>query len=509
MGASELGMLVARVLSGDKGTHEIASTDRDKVCLLSNGMLYIAQSYKQDMAVLAYIQLLKHRRFQYTIEYVSVTDIQRLYAEHAGVPGGGRQDESFRQKEVQQIVMEAVAKGASDIHFINGENTTTVFMRIDGFVEQVHVLKAEDGNALCATIYTSMTDVADTNYKQGQCQDGRVKKEFLQSCGLFGARISTRPTDDGNYFVLRLLPNNGKKVSLAQLGYEEQVQIPLIRRMTTRTTGINIFTGATGSGKSTTLHALMSEMHVNTRGRTRILTIEDPPEYPIEGAVQTPLICDRDSPEAVAAEWVRSISSSMRLDPDVMMVGEMRDRESASTAFRAAMTGHGVWTTLHANNALQALDRLIDMGVTESFVTDAALVTGLINQSLCATNCPDCKRAYKRYKRQVAPELQERIEQYCNPEMLFLRGNDKACKTCGGKGYKGRTVIAEVCVPNQKIMNAYRRGGAAEARDVWVKEFGGLTKASHLIRKINAGLIDPEIAEEMVCPIDEDFLTLG
>lgn len=508
MGASDLQGLVVRVLSADGGAHEIARTDRDKVCLLSNGKLYVAQSYKHDLAVLSYIQLLRHHNVNHTVEYVSVTEVQKCYAEHS-TQSGGRKDDSFRQREVQQLVMEAVQRGASDIHFVNEGQTTTIEARIDGFLEKLHVLKGEDGRALCATIYTSMTDVADTSYKEGQCQDGRVKKEFLASCGLFGARISTRPTDNGNYFVLRLLPNNGRKMTLGVLGYDREAQIPLIQRMRGRTTGINIFTGATGSGKSTTLQTLMNEIVAEAGGRVRVLTIEDPPEYPIPGTVQTPLICDRDSPEAVAAEWVRSISSSMRLDPDIMMIGEMRDRESASTAFRAAMTGHGVWTTLHANNALQALDRLIEMGVTASFVTDAALMTGLINQSLCAMNCPDCKRPYTRYKSSVASDLRERIEKYCDPSKVFLRGKDRACKTCSGKGYKGRSVVAECCVPNQKIMNAYRRGGAPEARNVWVKQYGGLTKNGHLIRKMNLGLFDPEIAEEMVCPLDEDELTLA
>lgn len=511
MGASELpnkGMSassVATVASSKGAKFEVPLADQDKLCLLSDGMLYVAQSYQKDMAVLSYQDLLRRNNIKFRTKVVAVDEIQRLYAGAASA--SPTRDSTFRQNQVVALVREGVKRRASDVHFRNYEKHTEVWMRIDGFLEKIHVFKSEDGVALCGTMYGSMCDVADPTYELRKSQDGRLKREYLQSCGLYGARIATRPMEYGNLVVLRLLYNQGKRPTLQDLGYLYE-QILLITRMTKRTTGINIFSGPTGSGKSTSLEALLSQLLSEFNYRIHLLTIEDPTEYVIPGAVQTPIICDKDDPEEVARTWVKSISNAVRLDPDVMMIGEMRDRDSAIAAFRAAMTGHGMWTTLHANNSMQILDRLRDMGVDLSFITDASLVTGLINQSLAPLNCPKCKRPYLKHRYEVDADVQERIERFCNPESVFLKGVDKGCPHCAGKGYLGRRVIAECVIPNQRLMNEYRAAGASAARSYWVKEMQGITKCAHLIRRINEGLIDPGLGEQKVCTLDEDELTL-
>ena len=511
MGASDLlskevlTSSIATVVSGKGSKFEVPLPDQDKLCLLSDGMLYVAQSYQKDMAVLSYQDLLRRNSVKFRTKAVTVDEIQRLYA--GATSASSPRDSTFRQNQVVALVREGVKRRASDVHFRNYEKHTEVWMRIDGFLEKIHVFKSEDGVALCGTMYGSMCDVADPTYEPRKNQDGRLKREYLQSCGLYGARIATRPMEYGNVVVLRLLYNQGTRPTLQDLGYLFE-QIVLISRMTKRTIGINIFSGPTGSGKSTSLEALLSQLLAEFAYRIHLLTIEDPTEYVIPGAVQTPIICDKDDPEEVARAWVKSISNAMRLDPDAIMIGEMRDRDSAMTAFRAAMTGHGVWTTLHANNAIQILDRLRDMGVDLSFITDAALVTGLINQSLAPLNCPKCKRPYLKHRYEVDADLQQRIEHFCRPESVFLKGNDKGCPHCGGKGYLGRRVIAECVIPNQRLMNEYRNAGASSARSYWVNELQGITKCAHLIRCVNEGLIDPTLGEQKVCTLDEDELTL-
>lgn len=511
MGASDLPdkniavVTGASVVSARGARFEVPVNDQDKLCLLSNGMLYVAQSYQTDMAVLSYMELLRRNKVKFNMRVVSVDEIQRLYA-GASTAESGR-DDTFRQSQVIALVRDAVKRRASDVHFRNFEQFTEVWMRIDGFLQKCHTFKSEDGMALCGTMYGSMCDVAESQYKHRKSQDGRLKREFLQACGLYGARIATRPMEYGNVVVLRLLYNQGKRPTLQDLGYLPE-QIALITRMTKRTTGINIFSGPTGSGKSTSLEALLSQLLTEFQYRIHLLTIEDPTEYVIPGAVQTPILCDKDDPDEVARAWVKSIANAMRLDPDVIMVGEMRDRDSAVTAFRAAMTGHGVWTTLHANNAMQILDRLRDMGVDLGFVTDAALLTGLINQSLVPLNCPKCRRPYVKHQHEVDDDLQERIARFCIPEKVFLKGNDKGCPHCGGKGYFGRRVVAECIVPTQKLMNEYRSAGASAARSYWVRDMHGITKCGHLIRRINEGMVDPAFGEQKVCTLDEDELTL-
>ncbi|MFC6523203.1 ATPase, T2SS/T4P/T4SS family [Undibacterium arcticum] len=256
MGANDL-VLEAQVIS-NSGPIQVPIADREKVCLTADGILYVAQSYKQDMSVMSYIELLKHMDVEYRMVVVSVEQIQKLYA--GAQSKTVQNDSSFRQKQIAALIGEAVKEGASDLHFRNGEKSTAVLMRVDGYLEPLHSYNSEDGEALCATMYGSMTDVADTQYKKGTSQDGRIKREFLKSMGLYSARIATRPTNYSNLVVLRLLYNAGMKKSLLELGYDNDRQIPLIRRMTKRTTGINIFSGPTGSGKSTSLDALLSEM---------------------------------------------------------------------------------------------------------------------------------------------------------------------------------------------------------------------------------------------------------
>jgi type II secretory ATPase GspE/PulE/Tfp pilus assembly ATPase PilB-like protein len=495
----------AYILSGKGMKFEIPLPDQDKLCLLSDGMLYVAQSYQTDMVVLSYMELLRRNKMPFTVKIVTVDEIQRLHG-HAHTLRV-KQDNTFRQTQVVTLIREGVKRRASDIHFRNYERHTEIWMRIDGFLEKSHVLNSEDGMAMCGTMYGSMCDVADPTYELRKSQDGRLKRQYLNSCGLHGARIATRPMEYGNIVVLRLLYNAEAAPSLHNLGYLQE-QILLISRMTNRTTGINIFSGPTGSGKSTSLKILLSQLLTQFNYHIHLLTIEDPPEYMIEGAVQTPILCDKDVPEEVARAWVKSISNAMRLDPDTIMIGEMRDHESAVTAFRAAMTGHGVWTTLHANNAIQILDRLRDMQVDLSFITDASLMTGLINQSLVPLNCDSCKRPYLQHADEIEPTLRARIEQYCQPEKVLLKGTDKGCAQCGGKGYMGRHAVAECIIPDQKMMNLYKTSGASAARSYWVKEKKGITKCAHLIHYINQGLVDPLIGEQKVCALDEDLLTL-
>jgi len=149
------------------------------------------------------------------------------------------------------------------------------------------------------------------------------------------------------------------------------------------------------------------------------------------------------------------------------------------------------------------------MGVDINLLTDASTVTGLINQSLAPKNCEHCKRPYLKYRHEVNEEMRERIELYCDPSRVFLKGNDRGCPHCGGKGYKGRTVVAETVVPTQSLMDVFKRDGKAKARKYWVEHMGGVTKAQHLIHKINEGIIDPHLGEQMVCALDEDVITLG
>ena len=507
---------VAKVLTADGGRFEVQPNMREMLCFADDGTLYISQSHETNLHVLGFRERLTRNAIPYRVELTSLSAIKELYANNVGhsavnsknVTVRGADVATHRQTEVVRLFKDAVELGASDIHFIVDDKRCLVRFRINGDLETQKELLAQDGKDLCGTIYQSMCDVADSTYNPYKSQDARVKRDFVKQCGLFGARVATRPTDRGNLMVLRLIYDNsrGNKLTLENAGYLPE-QIAQIRRMRQRTTGINVFSGPTGSGKSTTLERVLSELLAAFDNKIHLLTIEDPPEYAIAGAIQTPMMCDKDDDEAVSREWARSISNSLRLDPDVMMVGEMRDLASAVAAFRAAMTGHGVWTTLHANDVMSILERLRDIGVEVSLLTDPALITGLINQWLVRKICQECAKDYVANRHTVPADLADRIDHFCDPAKVRLKGD--GCKKCKGTGISGRTVIAEVVVPTMRLMTVFKQHGKSEARSYWVKHMHGITKNRHLIQRINEGLVDPAHGERDVCALDEDIITLG
>lgn len=505
-----------RVLTGEGGPYALPPELREMMCLTDDLLLHVSASHGTNHHVLGFMERLTRNKVRFKVNKVPLTDIKALYqsapavqASSAGpkAPAKPGEESTHRQVEVIRLIREAVDLGASDVHFIVDYQVCRIRYRVHGELVTHHELTVQHGNDLCATIYQSMCDVADAIYNPGKSQDARIKRSFLKQCGLFGARVATRPTDSGTLMVLRLLyDRRGEKPTLDTLGYLPE-QIALIRRMGQRTTGINIFSGPTGSGKSTTLECVLTDLLRVFDDKIHLLTFEDPPEYSIPGANQTPILCDKDDDDAISREWARSISNGMRLDPDVMMVGEMRDLASAVAAFRAAMTGHGVWTTLHANDVVSILERLRDIGVELSLLTDPALITGLINQSLMRKVCRHCRKPYLAHKNTLATDLVDRIEQTCNVNNVYLKGD--GCEHCNNTGISGRIVGAEVIMPTKAFMKVFKAEGKAEAREFWVKHMNGITKNQHLIHWINQGLVDPMLGERDVCALDEDLITLG
>lgn len=497
------------VLSGTGGAFSMAAELQAIACFTDDGILHVSASHKTSHHVLGYMERLNRNGAVFQLKEVSLGDIHRLYksqsaSEHAIATK--EEDTTRRQDEVVQIMREASELGSSDVHFIVKDLFCLILFRVHGELQRMHQYSRDHGLSLCATLYNSMCDVAEPVFNPNRGQDARVSVDYLGRCGLIGARVATRPSDVGLAMVLRLLKPRQSEMTLDDLGYLKE-QIDLIRSMGRRTSGINIISGATGSGKSTTLELLLGQLAKSHEYKLNIITVEDPPEYKIPGVVQTPIICDKDDHEAVSREWARSITNLMRLDPDVMMIGEIRDTGSATAAIRAAMTGHGVWASLHANDPISILERLRDIGVDINQITDPATVTGLINQSLVRRLCPHCKRPYAEHRSTVDPDLADRIDRTCIASQVYLAGD--GCEHCRGSGVVGRFVVAEVLVPTLGFMTTYRAEGKAAARAYWVKKMHGITRCAHLIRRINEGHVDPRHGERSVGPLDDDLITLG
>lgn len=496
------------VLTAPGAVYELPQEQRDIMCLTSDGMLHVSEAHKTSPYFLAFRERLGRNKYAHKARLVQHNEVAALYRRYAADKGSANLDQSIRQSEVVQLMRQAVEEGASDIHFNVDRDVAMVDFRVDGDLMERPEVGRQHGMDLVSTIYQSMCDIAQPMFLPNKAQDARLNSAATSALGLKGARIATRPTDSGLLAVLRLLYNRKQKLTLQELGFLEG-QIESINNIVDRTKkGVFIICGATGSGKSTTLESLLSGLMVANNFKKRLITIEDPPEYEIEGAVQTPVQYASDATdEEISAAWARSITNLMRLDLDLAMIGEIRDYASAIAAFRAAMTGHGVFTTVHANDPVSALLRLKDMGVDVSLLTDPTIITGLAAQTLAPRLCKGCRRPYKGFSGLLSPAAVNRIEKYCDVEGVYLKGD--GCPECKGRGTKGRIVVAETLEPSAKFMQEFLRGGQSAARKFWVEEMGGLTRNKVLIQRINEGVIDPVMGEDTVCMLDEDDYALA
>ncbi|ASG86815.1 GspE/PulE family protein [Salmonella enterica] len=437
-----------------------------------------------------------------------------------------KKDVSNRQGDVLNYFMVARDIGASDIHVTTLPGLTRIEMRVHGELETVSELAEEDGKAQAATIILSMCDVTEPQFYAGRKQDGRVAAKFLRKVGLFGARYSHTPTADGLHFVMRVIPDESDVVpTLEKLGYLPE-QIRLIKRILRLPEGMVILSGPTGSGKSTTLRACSDLYLKRTRYKKRLLTVEDPPEGRIVGAIQTPILCDKADEAEVRRAWERALSSALRLDPDAILPGELRDLISILAGIFAAQTGHLVMSTLHANSAFSIPERMITMGASAGLVADAQLLIGLISQRLVQVLCPVCRIPWSVKKDQLSAEEREYLEKYCSvegvcrPENLHFR-NEDGCPTCRkavmingkqvatvGKGVGGRSVVAEVVRPDATLFRLLVGQGKEAAKAYWLSEMGGITRRTHLLHKLNAGQVDP-LDADLVVPLDEDEMMLS
>lgn len=492
-------------LSGPGEKWEVTEALRHLLCLMDDHTLHIVDGYAADPFVLGYMERLKRAGYTYETNYVTPEQLKSLYQGTATASTGDRNyqvysargttDTSARQQQVVEILRNATQSGASDIHIFATPNGHVLRQRIHGELETVHSFAGNDGLNLLSTIYGSMSESTDTSYRPDDTQGGRLRSSFVTECGLFGARIETRPSLHGPWMAMRLLYDSGKIIKLDEMGYLDE-QIEIFTRLIHRTDGMVLLTGTTGAGKSTTIQTLLNMLLEAMKG-INLVTVEDPIEYKIVGAQQTPL----------KETWAEAITNLMRLDPDVIMSGEIRDIMSALAAFQAALTGHGFWSTLHVNSATASLQRLADLGVDRNLLLDPSLVKGLVNQSLTRVLCKHCKTPYLESRASVSVDLRHRIETRCIPEQVFVKG--EGCTLCNHRGVSARTAIAEIVQPDLAFMRIYREKGKADAQAFWVNEQGGITKNAHLLRRVNEGLVDPFMGERDVCALDEDVMTVG
>jgi type IV pilus assembly protein PilB len=335
-------------------------------------------------------------------------------------------------KLLNLVLLQAIKDRASDIHFEPFEDEFKMRYRIDGVLYEMVPPPKQLGPAITSRVKVmAKMDIAERRLPQ----DGRI--ELTVGGAPVDLRVSVLPTMHGESVVMRVLDRSNVKLSLDRIGMRED-DLETFRRLINKPNGIVVVTGPTGSGKTTTLYAALQELNDI---ETKILTAEDPVEYDIDG------LCQVQVNNEVELTFAKALRSFLRQDPDVILVGEIRDLETAEIAIQASLTGHLVLTTLHTNDAPSSVIRLVDLGVEPFLLT--ATMEGIVAQRLTRTICPKCKEQY-------TPKEEELMELSLKPEDVvgkqFSRG--KGCSHCFGSGYRGRMALFEIMAVDDAMRDA-------------------------------------------------------
>ncbi len=369
---------------------------------------------------------------------------------------------------VDLVLYQAMKEQASDIHFEPFEDDFKIRYRVDGSLYEM----APPPLHLSSTIISRVKVMSNLNIAERRLpQDGRIQKKIDNKDIDF--RVSTLPTVHGESVVLRVLDRSSVSLDLENLGLQQDL-FDYIGDTVEKPNGIFIVTGPTGAGKTTTLYACLRRIN---KLDTKLLTAEDPVEYDIDGIIQVPVN------DAIGVTFAKILRAFLRQDPDKIMVGEMRDLETAQIAIQASLTGHLVFSTLHTNDAPGAVTRLVDMG-TEPFLVSATL-EAVLGQRLLRTICSDCRVAYEPSEA-ILGQLGLSIHDIGDKQ--FYTGAGTGCDTCGGSGYKGRQGLFELLDMSEPIRELVAERAATVVLREKAIELGMTTLRDDGLRNIFNGV---------------------
>ncbi len=403
-------------------------------------------------------------------------------------------------KLVNELFLRAVQKGASDIHLESAESSLVVRFRVDGVLQVIRRLPKKVQNAVISRIKVlGGMDISDSR----RPQDGRIKLRIKERS--LDIRVSTLPTFWGEKVVMRLLDQSGVGLDLDVLGFL-RAEREEIERIMQQPQGMMLVTGPTGSGKTTTLYSVLSAINTD---QINIITVEDPVEFQLSGINQVPV-----NPKA-GMTFAAGLRSILRQDPDVILVGEIRDQETAEIALEAAETGHMVFSTLHTTSATGAVTRLMDMEVPAYLI--ASSLSAVLAQRLLRRNCPDCSEP---------TEVGEALRKKFNIPKGITFYEGKGCSTCDGQGKKGRVGVYEMLIPDREVLDgvysganeaelvdrARRAGMNLMFEDALVKAMRGMVTLDDIIQTVGTPTgvqIDAErLLEQADLPWEERGLTV-
>lgn len=493
------------------GAFPVNDETRKLLALFSNGRFFVVSENRFDGRVLGFEYLAKKRRLQIgQAEYVSVAELSAIYNYAEQVHSASEvisTEESQKQTRMQRDFVTVISRAAmnrvSDVHIVVADHTTVMF-RVNGLMQTEMEYNKEWGESFVRAAFAS-ADISDSNYAQNEYQAAqKLGRTPLRGSGgrlvlpksVLGLRLQFNPIAFGTrYVVIRLLYADDNAAvgdkALESLGFG-QFEIDQFRYLRSLPTGIVMVSGPTGSGKSTTLQRNMIAMLKERNYETNLITVEDPPEYPIPGARQMP-VTNAGVEEAKDREFTKALSAALRSDPDSLMIGEIRTLSAADLAFRGALSGHNVWSTIHANTASAVLLRLKDIGVEDFKLQDPSIMRGMLAQRLLSRVCPHC--CLKATECLNHPSVQRLREAYGDIalEQCYLRG--PGCEECDFHGVSGRSAVAEFILPDTTFLDLMLKGESQKALNYWITDLHGRTLKEAAIEHMLKGEFDIEEVE--------------
>lgn len=499
-----------RLMTATGAPLELPRDTQGLIAYFSGGEIIISRTHRYDGRVLAFLDLLKARGRAMRVPFYSdlglVSAIYKSYdARLGGTARVSRDYDNQMQKDFVDIVARAAAQKVSDIHIEVGDQTT-IYFRIDGSMQPVLEYNSGWGESFVRAAFAS-SDMSNANYAQNEYQsaqkDGRTPlrgtKDLYLPLGILSIRMQFNPIAFGSrYVVMRLLydnPSEGIKTEQEFGEYEQR----LLMRLRAFPTGLVIVAGPTSSGKSTTLVRNMSLMLKERHYEINMITVENPVEQKIFGAHQMPVV-NTTNEEEREEKYTEALAAALRSDPDTLMVGEIRTLAAAQLTVRGALSGHNVWTTLHANSAMAALTRLLDLGIESFKLKEETLMRGLISMRLFKKLCPYCRERLIDHPEH--PAYQRVMDAFgeLGLRQVYIRG--AGCKECKGTGTLGRIKAGEIIITNSEFLRLALAGNTDGALRYWLEDMDGRTLKEAAMGLMLQGIIGVDELERWVGLLD-------
>lgn len=507
------------LLTSDRGPFRLPENLREGIAVIS-----IAKSKSKECWIVGTQRMFSTINFIQVLQTVQKSDYKVLKKEkideqvlklvyerdrimHTNVAEG--RDESKIIAYFEEMVADALREEVSDIHIEKRAHSAIIKMRKHGEMLEYRELSHTHAYDLCSVVYNVLAENRDIVFNEMDYQAAAVNR-VVEGVEVKLRYQSLPVYPDGFDVVLRVLPigKNEEYVPLEKLGYAPS-QISNLMDVVSKPVGTLVIAGTTGSGKSTTLKNLLMYVHSERGYKDKIYTVEDPPEYKIPRVSQIPVIRRKTDDYSKKSPFEDPIAACMRADPDILMIGEVRDRATGDLLKKAVQSGHQVLTTVHAGSGLAIIERFVDFDISRSVLGSQEFISGLCYQKLVPLVCPHCSVELQEVVTSSSAKesdimLFERVMRVCDLGKDTIRVRGPGCEKCGNIGVIGRTVCAEIITPDLELLQYFRDGNSVEAhkhwrstsdRDPYSWDMTGKSAMEHAMLKLRKGMVSPTDVE--------------